>query len=64
MPGLCLGLGKKYTNAKITIEYSVLFYFRESLHDIITLLRNSPKQNAEKILSVMKKWAKENRINL
>jgi len=37
---------------------------KESLHDIISLLRNSPKQNAEKILSVMKKWAKENRINL
>lgn len=48
----------------ITIDHYVLYYSRESLHDIITLLRNSPKQNAEKILSVMKKWAKENRINL
>lgn len=37
---------------------------RESLHDIIALLRNSSKPNAEKILGVIKKWAKENRINL
>ncbi|OXA51847.1 Intraflagellar transport protein 56 [Folsomia candida] len=37
---------------------------KESLHDIIALLRNSSKPNAEKILGVIKKWAKENRINL
>jgi len=40
------------------------FMDRESLPDMITFLRNSSKPNAEKILSVIKKWAKDNRINL
>jgi intraflagellar transport protein 56 len=37
---------------------------KESLIDMIQLLRNSSNPQAEKMLAIMKKWAKENKLNL
>jgi intraflagellar transport protein 56 len=37
---------------------------RETLREIILLLRNSGSSQAEGMVTVMKKWAKENRVNV
>jgi intraflagellar transport protein 56 len=37
---------------------------RETLREIILLLRNSGSSQAEGMVKVMKNWAKENRVNV
>lgn len=72
--GLCRSISAHYCRTrteviehnvyvKVSMCYNVICV-RESLPDIISLLRHSSKQNVEKILSVMKKWAKDNQFNL
>ena len=48
-------------NLFINIFYE-WFRFRETLRDVVQMLRNTGNPQVEYIVRVMKKWAKENRV--
>jgi hypothetical protein len=40
------------------------YYNRETLREILLLLRNTSNQQAESMVKTMKKWARDNKVNV
>lgn len=67
------GMGVRFKQSKherLCILYVILyphiscFHPRETLKEVLTLLRNSGNPQVEYIIRIMRKWAKDNRVLL
>ena len=52
-----------YAKTKL-VKFYILFFCRDKLQEVVQLLRNTSNPQVEFISRNMKKWARENQVNM